>query len=419
MGIFKLEVDMQNWLSDELESAEGLADLISNDDYVDEFEAKTIEEKKFKTSFNSCLKALYMNEIISVDENISCTKNEGLKPDFTLYAPEQEGIVIVELKNGVGPSRQAGTELSAYACEIKTYMPFLSDGDVYNVIISPEWPTLIRHYIFHEIFWNHRNIICLEPEEVLGEVRLKIVSIPTLLEVDTSMKISDQHLAGMHLCLYSKGYKKNSETGDDFDCFTPQMKAALSVMSTMGNKQNSHGFAFLWKDYSQVSLTPYMYTVVNISSLLSLERYLHGIESLADLPKMNKKLIDLVIEQDPTGHGAGLTNITEASKEFLDKICTFRYEDFTTWSSLKETMLSRGELIAFQGWGTFEEEFTERLVQEYKAGNIECDSLCPHLGLEVVSSLIDPYYKYIQAHWLIDDSDEVGDVDESEYAELL
>ena len=420
MAIFRKEADMQKWLSDELETACGLADLIINDDYIADFEAKTKEEIRFKASFESCIKALYMNEVISIDENISETKGEGLKPDFTLYAPDWEGIVLVELKNAKGATREAGTELSAYACEIKTYMPLLSDGDLYNVIISPVWPTLIKHHIFHDIFWSQRNVICLEPVEVSGKIKLRVVDIPTLLAADTAMKISDQHLMGVHMCLYDDEYRQNASNNVRFDGYVPQMKAALSVMASKGNQKKGHGFSFLWKDKAHYSLAPYFYTTVSVSPLSLVERYLHGIKALEELPKMKRKLVKLLAEHPPTGHTAAHIDSTiEVSEDFLQKICKVRYENFMEWDSLREEMLARGELIAFQGWGVFDEEFTKRLIREYKEGNIQCSNLCPNLGLETVSGFIDSNYEFLQAGWFVGGFDETPCVDESDYADLM
>ncbi len=163
MSLFKNEAAMQKWICEELHEADGLADLICNCDYLDEFLPQGVEQESILRSFSSCLSALYITEPISEDENISLTRPDSLKPDLILYSAESQGMVIVELKNLAGPSREAGTELGAYACELRSYIPFLSDGDLFNVIISPVWSTLLRHYVFNEIFWQQKNLICLTP----------------------------------------------------------------------------------------------------------------------------------------------------------------------------------------------------------------------------------------------------------------
>src|SRR5689334_14728819 len=87
------------------------------------------------------------------------------------------------------PSRQAGTEAGAYAGELRSHLPFLSDGDVVNVLISSVWPTLLRHYVAHEILWIGRKVLCLEPVEVGESHSLKIVE-PARFTDDVDAKVS-------------------------------------------------------------------------------------------------------------------------------------------------------------------------------------------------------------------------------------
>lgn len=314
-----------------------------------------------------------------------------------MYAAESEGMVIIELKNISGPTRQAGTELNAYAAELRSYIPFLSDGDLFNVIISPVWPTLLRHYVFHEIFWQQRNIICLTPVKSGEDIRLEILGIKYVVEADSSSKISDQHIAGYHYCLYD--YNPDRDR-DRLDKHIEQLKAALFVMSTEGNRQKSQGFAFLWKDNWQGSLAPYSITLLNMAPFQSIERFLHKIDSVNDLTKIQKKFIQFIQEYDPSGHGNSLTKITLSATEFLSGFCYPTMEGFHNWDVLKKTMLSRGELLAFRGWGLFGDLYNERLIKEYSEGNIHLSITNPELGLEVVENLIDPNYPFITLHHL-------------------
>ena len=202
MNFFTSEAKMQDWLSKLLAEAYGIADLISDSDSLKSFSPASLAEQKILESYNTCLASLYINEPISENENISIDSRDILKPDFILYAPETESVVIVELKNIAGPTRQAGTELAAYSCEIQSSIPFISDGDIVNVIISTEWPTLLKHYVFHQIFWQRKNVICLEPFDEDGKIRLRIVDIKRLSQDNTSFKISDKHIGGYQVCLY-------------------------------------------------------------------------------------------------------------------------------------------------------------------------------------------------------------------------
>src|SRR5690606_36324255 len=141
------------------------------------------------------------------------------------------------------------TEVSAYANEIKAYIPFISDGDIVNVVISSVWPTLLRHYVYHEIFWQQRNLLCLEPIKEKGEIKLKIVDVALIAEESVNLKLCNEHLGGYHICLYDYNRYETTKNQNGFDHYVKQMKAALSAMASKGNSQKNHGFAFLWKDH--------------------------------------------------------------------------------------------------------------------------------------------------------------------------
>jgi len=395
MSIFKKEADMQHWIEDQLDSYSDLADLISNPNTLDAYLSSSLEEERVLESFKTTYKSLHTNEVICADKNISLDNPDRLRPDIILYAAESQGIVIVELKNFSKPTREAGTELSAYAAEIKTYIPFLSDGDLFNVIISEEWPTLLRHCIFHEIFWQQKNYICLEPIDDSGNIQLKILDIKKLLEANTATKISDRHIAGYQICLYDDNLYKEPTNRTRLDNHIEQMKAALYAMSVEGNKQNSHGFAFLWKDQWSLSLAPYSISIFNMAPFESLERYLHDIDHESDLNEFQKKLFKLLVEQDPTGHGDSLWKITETGCAFLNSFSSPRCEGFSTWGALKDSLEDRATLIAFHGWGVFGDLFKKRLIKEYENGQLTTSVTCPNLGLQVITDLIDENYDFI------------------------
>ncbi len=391
--MFNKESDMQDWLSKELKKNDGVFDLVENEEEFENFVPSNISEEKIYQSFKYCIKSLRLNTVITENENISLKYGDSLKPDFLLYAPEAESIVIVELKNIAVPSRQAGTELSAYASEIKTYVPFISDGDIVNVIISPIWTTLLRHYIFHEIFWLQRNIICLEPISVDGESKLKILDVKKVVEDNVSLKLSDRHLGGYQLCLYDDNLYHDPTNRTRLDPYIKQMETALSAIATKGNSQKNHGFAFLWKDNWEESLTPYSITILNFAPFQSIERLFH--DENYEVNTMTEKFIDIIIENSPLGHGESLIDITEAGIDFLQNFCKPEMEGFTTWDNLKNIMEYRCDLKAFKCWGIFDELYTKKLKEEYTNGNLNISNTDPDLGLKMLDELIDPSYEFI------------------------
>jgi hypothetical protein len=398
LALFASEAAMQAWLKNSLIDSHGLADLIIDVDSLKSFSASSLAENKILKSFRTCLASLYLNEVISENENISIDPTDILKPDFVLYAPETESVVIIELKNIAGPTRQTGTELAAYSCEIQSSIPFISDGDIVNVVISAEWPTLLRHYVFHQIFWQGKNVLCLAPFEVDGNVRLKILGIKDLSQDAVSFKISEKHIGGYQICLHDNELYTAKADRTRLDKFLEQMKTALHAMAIRGSSQNNHGFAFLWKDHWDISLAPYSITLLNFAPFQSIERFLH-LDNF-ELPEMVKRFMNISKEFSPIGHGNSLDEIRSYGCQFLNNICSPRPEDFTYWYDLRESMLSNSELIAFEAWGMFGEIFSEKLAAEYSQGNLTCSATSPQIGLKVIEELIDSKYKFVDLAYI-------------------
>ena len=82
------ELAMQLWLENELSNVDGIADLISNIDDLENFIPINKYEKIVKNSFDHCIKHLYITTILSADKNISIDQTESLRPDLILYGEE-------------------------------------------------------------------------------------------------------------------------------------------------------------------------------------------------------------------------------------------------------------------------------------------------------------------------------------------
>ena len=386
---FRSEDHLRQCLKAALAQVGGLWELVSNDDYLEIFQPQDISQERLLRSFQYCRKALYITEEITENENLSLKRGDVLKPDFLLYAVEAECIVIVELKNLKGPTREAGTELAAYAAEVRSYLPFISDGDVVNIIISTEWPTLLRHYVAHEVFWMQRNVLCLTPEETADGLTLEIFPIEALLQDQMLLRLHPNAIGGYQLCLYDNELYGENPDKTRLDAYIPQMKAAMSAIAVTGEKHKSHGFAFLWKDNWELSLAPYSITFGNVAAFQGIGTFLLGVESLDELTEIQQRFIRLVQEYGPEGHGQSLETIVENACRFLDGFCSPRREGYTHWGDLRSIMLPRAELVSFVGWGLFGELFQDRLSKEYEQGNIALLPDSAELGLSLTDEIID------------------------------
>ncbi len=399
---------MQIWLSEALDNCYGLADLIIDipnfdDDTVSSFAASRITE-----SFKICIDSLHITRKISENENISIRLGEILKPDLILYAPETQSVVIIELKNIAGPTRQAGTELGGYSAEIRTIIPLIADGDIVHVLISTNWPTLLRHFVNHQIFWKRENLLCLQPIlDINGEIRLRILEVAELIDDSGAFRISPKHLGGYQICLYDQDLYSHNPDRNRLDKYVGQFNSALNSMTITGNRLNSHGFAFLSRDLFPASLSPYFITVVNIAPFQFVERFLHLDDN--DLPDIAMRFIHIVQEYQPEGHGNTLSMITDACTDILESVCSPYPEGFLPWGNLRELMSGRTQHLSFTGWGLFGEAALDKLKKAYNSGDFTCSLSNPKLGMDVISEIINDDYDFISLSY-----DDLSDLQHNE-----
>lgn len=390
--MFKNEAEFQKIISDLLLGPEDFGLAISNKEIIDS-EYESIFEQKIIDTYRYCLDSLNILEKICEDKNIALKKGEILRPDFLLYAAETESVVLFELKNGKKPTREAGTELSAYSSAIKSYLPFLSDGDIVCVIISPEWPTLLKHYCFYEIFWFKRQLICIRPvKDELG-VKLEIIPPSEFSREENTYSISKQHIGGYNISLYDDNLYVDPSNRTRFKIYEESMKQSIRLMASKGNHYGSHGFAFLWKDHWQGSLAPYSITVMNFAPFQSLERLLHVEDR--KISKMDKRMFKIVNEFGPIGHAKSLSSIVNHGKKLLTPFCDPRTEGYNVWESVEFNIMRRADYIAFKGWGMFEEIYNEIMLMAIEDGHANLSDINSMIGIQVLDSIFDDEYDFI------------------------
>ncbi|WP_420299478.1 hypothetical protein [Edwardsiella tarda] len=400
MKVFETESEMQGWLEKELNdnNNEGLIDLIINNEDIEKYASRNKPESIIKRSFITSLESLNILEIITANSNISNKRNEILKPDILAYCSERETLVIIELKNFPGATREAGTEISAYAAELKTSLYNLSDGDIINVIISPCWPTLIKHHLYNSIVWQNKNIICLEPCIYNGEIKLKIIDIPELVQATLPETFSNEQLAGLTVCLYDDLQQQANPPLTKLHDHIDLMISSMNIISGKGEKLNSHGFAFLSKEEVGFGLSPYFIHVIGIAPFKCLERLLktENISEYSDLPLASQKYIDIYMDHSPHGYSSSLFNIAMSPYEILKNICSPHIEGLTTWEEINKNIEKNWKPIYFTSWGIFKELSIDVLTDYYKRGvfNIHLNSAT--LGLDVVKRTIDNNHNYIE-----------------------
>jgi hypothetical protein len=388
MSLFADEAAMQKWLHKKFKKEAALADLTFNYELFKQ--SITTDDPSFvinqiRKSYLFCMDSFDINELLFANQNISLNPKDILKPDFVLYSAETQSIVIVELKNLKSATRQAGTEVGAYAAEIKTYLPFMADGEVVNVIVSSEWPVLLRHYVMNEIIWLNRNVICLEPAKRKGRIGLEIVPPEKIANDRLTFSVSEKQLGGFHLCLYDYGAR---QSGNYFrmDDHQNRIRTAMYAMAAKGNVLRTHGFAFLFRHRTEFGDAPYVITIVNYSSFQGLPTSFLDANYIPNKTAM--RFLQILRDHNPEGQGQMLDKICDAGKIFLKGFCEPRPEDFRDWGYLKEFPFRNMDALAFASWGIFEEMYFERLAKEYRAIDLDFEHDNPMVAISMLNEIV-------------------------------
>ncbi len=184
------------------------------------------------------------------------------------------------------------------------------------------------------------------------------------------------------------------------------MNCALAAMVAKGNSLKTHGFAFLWRHAFEVGLAPYVITLVNLSAFQGLPRWLLKYDS--GLNDTTKRLLKILRDYAPEGHGHILDSICNAGTRFLEGFCEPRPETYTNWNSLRHKIFEHTDTIAFVGWGIFEELFFETLAIEYQG----CEFDYKHNDSILAITMLD---QIISENKLEVDWEKLGFNEEDEY----
>ncbi|MDR6585654.1 hypothetical protein [Herbaspirillum frisingense] len=380
--LFDDEAEMQEWLKGILQDDnQAFEALVSNSAYLNNFSPSGYAEEKFLESYKLAWGALTYVEILTSDANISLTKTEVLRPDFILYDQEKESIVIVELKNRAQATREAGTEIGAYAAAIRKYMPLLADSDIVNVIVSSAWPPLLRHFIFNEIVWLGRSVICVEPMIENGEKHLRIKDIRSFTNNERAAKIPLDALGG-HII----GLECSGTHGESLSRYVPRMRLAGMAMARKGTALRSHGFAFLWRTNNEHAR--YCFTLVNAAPLLDLGHLAEQDPPFSPINSFAQRLHRLVRAYGPGGHTRSLSLIDKHAKVFMNRWCKPVSEAYFDWEFLKQDIFdNKVKMLGFYPWGVFAEAFHRKLAQRISKGKDTTHDHC-ETGWDVICELV-------------------------------
>ncbi|NWB96789.1 hypothetical protein HX870_06325 [Pseudomonas gingeri] len=376
--MFENEKKMQAAIGAHARNFSGFGELIEPPRFE---KNRTLEENCIIESYEYCLSCIKETVLVSEDENISLFPSECLKPDFLLYDPGMETFVIVEIKNSSKPTRESGTEIGAYTNAVKAHFPMISNGDIICVIISNHWPTLLKNYLFNEIFWHKRKILCLKPKSD-DPLELECFPPASLFNKNLNLNFHKKSFSGLQLCIYANNIYNNGEI-EDLDIHLEQIKSSFERLIRKSSEINSHGFAFLWRDLRKNTAARYSITYLDINPFEKFQLHEVNIES-----KISNTLFNIIRDWESTGNTYSTIKALSNSDHFLDDIANPFPEGSSPWWKLKEFMLEKSNLISFRTWGIVADIYENSLLEEYKSNNNIVKYDCPSFGLKFINNLI-------------------------------
>lgn len=351
------ERDIQNWLVDLVKNG-SITTAISNTAEVMEvldslrdpnripgFTVDYMTRRRTASAAELVLANLSPTDLVSADTSVSRTSGQTLRPDIVAYNHERNCIIVFEIKKDSQTARQAITELLAYEQELQNHFPFTSDLDINFVLVAKEWSTLMDHAVASMVTWSSKVVVGLELDTSETDWQLRF-RFPNAWHSLASIGLPSQALSVVTLCMY----QKNSTTDDTDENPPQQLITALEAIARAGDRSNSHGFAFLWRDFAPHSQCRWMYT---IGSLDPFKFYMEA--NLGPEDYRESELTEYfqlnAAELAGGNHPDSLFRIAEPAVEYLRGWWDPMYEGFESWESAYKSIRTRSRPIVFEFWG--------------------------------------------------------------------
>jgi len=406
----KRERDLQAWIVD-LVKSDTLSDHIDGADAIERivvagrdqtklpiFTIDRFTRERYAESADIALSSLTLLEYITGDKDISRTSGEELRPDVVAYNPEQETIVVFELKKSSQTGRQALTELLAYEHELQNHVPLLGRTNIVFVLISSEWSTLMDHAITGAITWAGKTCIGLEVHDSAAGRRLR-VRVRDSWEPLLSYNLPRGSLSTATLCLYSNA--ENARTAGEeeegtsaeraADTTLRELETALELIARDGERAGLHGFAILCD--SAFSYCPWMILVGVLNPYAFLSHSLETAASRTDTDVF-KFFADPTRGYLETSLDSSIGRVVERADRYLSESFNPVLEGFLDWSTARTQIRSLGFPIRMEFWGVLGEFAREYVLHEgvrdtqmTTLRRTKLDWRTPIVGLSVLTEL--------------------------------
>lgn len=404
MSDFASEAELQALIEEAIRN-EALAGLIVDEaklreavasegrDRLPHFSLDRLCRRASITAGAAVLESLDSLMLLRANRNVSMTRKEILKPDVVCFNPESERVVLFELKVSIAAGRQAITELGAYEQEVKNHLPLMSEDDIHQVLVSSEWSVLMDHSVLSAVTWAGKKILCLQAEKVEGRLVLK-TRIPQAWGITGSAMFPSESLVSMTLCLYDYQADNAPRTDSELD---PRLVTALKVMGRTGDALGSHGFAMLWKDHSQQSMTAYNVTICCVAPF-GLYKKIRSSGSIdSDSDSLASAIDDVVREVSPIGLSGTFFAIGKSAFSLLEELFTPEWEGSSSWDKERNTLMLRAEPEMFEFWGSLSRHAIDYVTNPTMRrqrpglllGNL-ADWNDPQVAIPLIDQMIEP-----------------------------
>jgi|GEM_PF-2805574 len=272
--------------------------------------------------------------------NISLDKDDRMLPDFIVVNDETNKMLLMELKGNKQTEREALTELLAYSQEVKNQLPFLTSHDLYYVIISSEFNTLLDHSIGGIVLESSFNVLCLKVETDKGKTIVS-VHIPNSWTDLRIAHIPPNAFASLSISLYEKVDSiRPSEIDSEII-----LENAIDILTYEANRNNAHGFCIGWKN---VNTNVYVLTFYEINPY-ELSKYF--LRERNELNTGNPLFNYIHNEIAVTAAHDSMFQLAQTTFEYLELYFSPHWESLTDWYS-DQIHISRCGIPYMMGyWG--------------------------------------------------------------------
>lgn len=369
--MFATEASMQLWMRGVVRNPGSLQKIILP---IEASFASPSNECAIIKSYQDALNALIDPEIVYENQNISTRSGHVLRPDFVLFSRESGCFFVVELKNNIAATRQAGTEIGAYSAAIRETYPNMAGGNIIVILVSMEWPALLLSSALNQVFYEKNTCLFLRPVYSGTEIKLACLPPNQLLSQYSHMNDTGQ-IHGHHLDIIPM-WRYNLASRKDLQ-YRQCYKNTMYSIQAEGRNQKSHGFAFLWHRGDETEGATVSYAIlsqkwpeskkisVNENSFLS-----NSFSEEVEILLANGKIVQ------------------SFSRNFGNDFVLDNWITISKWENLKNELLKiETVLISFCCWGSFECELI-KLLQMQTSGQQVYMHDDPQLGLHLISMLL-------------------------------